>query len=157
MKNMRFILVMIAVLAVCVGLAGAQVSGEPMEGRSRNHTGAGGGNVYTCPTSNNSGSPPCGIAYRMYAPNAAGNAAINAVIDGNPIFRTSANGSYVSDVGNSSNWYGANHASFGTSGKGVVSTGADTGYSKTFTTIFASSARVINALGSNCVADFPLT
>jgi hypothetical protein len=116
MKKMRLATVMLVVLAVSAGLAGAQITGEPMESRTRNHSTAGGGNVWGCPTTGNSGSPPCvngsggKINYRFYSPSSAGGGAINAgvAIDSNPIF-IAGNGQYISDLPNSANWFGAGH------------------------------------------------
>lgn len=111
MKRMTRILAMAAVLALGVGLAAAQTTpGEPFDAACRNWDATGDGNLFACPTSGNTGSPPCNIAYRFYGPDAA-SGAVNAQVDGNPIYIASQGaGSYRSDLDNSSNYYGSPHS-----------------------------------------------
>jgi len=111
MKTMSKLIVLAAVVALGTGLAAAQITGEPMDGLTRNHATNGTGNVFACPTTGNQGSPACGIGYRFYGSDGGSNCAINPQTDGNPIYQAAvANGIYRSDIDNSANFYGAGHS-----------------------------------------------
>ena len=100
-----------------VGLAAAQCN-EPMDAVVKNMTieGAALGNAWGCPTAGNTGSPYCGITYRFFTPDDGGDTRVNVGVDGNPIYVTGGNGSYRTDVDNSSNYFGGPH----TCGKEVL-------------------------------------
>jgi hypothetical protein len=103
-------MILACVAALSVGVAVAQCN-EPMDAVVKNMTteGAALGNAWGCPTSGNTGSPFCGVTYRFYSTDDQGNGAVNAGVDGNPIYGTGGNGSYRTDVDNSSNYFNGPH------------------------------------------------
>jgi hypothetical protein len=104
-------MIVVSVATLSVGLAAAQCN-EPMDGLVRNLTTEGEalGNVWSCPTSGNSGSPFCGVTYRFYTSDPEGSGLVNAGVDGNPIYGTGGNGNYRTDVDNSANYFDGPHA-----------------------------------------------
>lgn len=70
-----------------------------------------GGNVFGCQVEPpNTGSPPCGLAYRYYSDHPFALPSLGGYADGNPIyFPNNAHGAYRSDVDNSANYFGGYH------------------------------------------------
>lgn len=103
-------MILSCVAVTAVGIAAAQCN-EPMDAVVKNMTveGAALGNAWGCPTTGNTGSPPCGITYRFYTADDAGDTRVNVGVDGNPIYASGGSGSYRSDVDNSSNYFGGPH------------------------------------------------